>query len=160
MGGIGRIGGLDSAASHSAFRGCDSYPYGSKISAFCRCFAVSGGSGLFRRFAPAATEREEHRDLILGNCVLQLRERLLGRGKGSLRIRNRERAHSPCGLHPFGVSNGPLSFIPCSSRTVLALKIINVSVECDFDVAKRSEHHAIKICQCQFGGGLRFLDAP
>jgi hypothetical protein len=76
-----------------------------------------------------------------------------------LRLDNGERRGAACGLMSLGVPNRAFRLVARTSRAVFALKIMNMGIEGSLGVAKRAQHHAVKICQSQLGRGLRALDA-
>src|SRR5262249_9566596 len=112
------------------------------------------GTGL-----PAAAERQEYRDLVFRDGGLELRQRLLSRGEGTLRVRDGEGGCPSSRLEPFGFPDGEFCLITSEPGALLALQVVNVGVERHFGIAKRPENDTVKIRQGQPGGRFRTLHA-
>ena len=76
-----------------------------------------------------------------------------------MRIDNGERRGAACGLKSLGVPNRAFRLVARFSRAAFALKIMNIGIEGSLGVAKRAQHHAVKIGQRQLRRGLRAFDA-
>src|SRR4029077_10607040 len=110
-------------------------------------------------FLPATAERKKYRNLILSNRCFELRQRLFRGGIGSLRIGDVEGGGAAFRLQSLGVPHCAFRLVARLSRTVFTLKIMNVGIEGSFGVAKRGQHHAVKICESELGRDLRARDA-